>query len=108
LTVASPNWNKLTVIASVFRGVEACATTWLVDDTAKNWAEEVVVGLVASISCWVVGLGAAVENATLFNDWLWDWSSNSEGGEGSENEGEVLHFGVEGWVGKFKSKLSVD
>lgn len=81
----------MTVDTAVVSWVEACSTAWLVDDTAQDWAEEVVVFWVAGVLVGVVGLLAAVEESALLNDWLWNWGSSDEG-KGSEEEGEVLHF----------------
>jgi len=49
LTIAAPAWNKLTVDAFVLSRVVACWSAWFILNTAEDWAEEVVVVVVASV-----------------------------------------------------------
>lgn len=108
LAFAGSNGDKLAVFASVVSGIEAGDTTWLVNYTAEDWAKEIVVSPIAGVGFWVVGLRTAVKNAALLN-FLWDWRGSCNCGEGSENEGDELHFEGKAKVGGWSKKIaSVD
>lgn len=110
LAVTGSHRSELTADTGVLGGVEAGDSAGLVDDTVRDWAEEVsgVASVLEHMSEWpeaglfrvsthlrcVVGLGTTEALSTLFNNT--GGGGNSEGDDG--DDGGELHFDGVVWT----------